>query len=1639
MSCVIVANGRRILHNIQVIAIVMTKGRIIVIICVAIFLSSSFRAYVVSIDTSTTAEILNQETHVKNAQGNNSSMDIGNYSKGGYHLATGMWSEPSSASYFVMNNDSDGDGINNLNDMKPLTPRRSLLGMPILNWSDYTFSPAWSSSDLEAESGGGRISTLDVNDDGRLDVITKSRKYLTDENGLAQSPSPSNSGVELVFDGNSDGELDYLVTNGGDWTNANGHIEYSINNQIYNSNHSFQVSTGTANGGTATMWSTFIKAEVGDINADGKIDIALLFPNSFQIYLQNNTGIELTPSISINTSVDLHSRGFKLVDIDGDYDLDIAFFGIGFENISSAFPTDGDGWLENSNGTFTSERTGGCGGGFQAALDFFDFDRDGDQDLLCIESRGGFGQLYQNDGNGSFSLNWTSNRGYYGDNMYGIGDLNNDGWEDLILVEGNSPHPVYYSGNKITIYLNILGNLEQGWVSDCDTDNDGACDIKGIALGDFDGDYDLDIFIASRPNHILLNANQSFDLEHTLTPYSDQNSAYGDYDQDGDLDFVTVGPSQGNSCSGCLLLYKNIGNNQFSSSPIWSSSPIAELGKTNFKWANLSGDGNLELIVSLWQSTNYIFSNINGSLSSNPVWNTSLSDTSSWSMGRTGLIHTFDVDLDGDLDLLITGVSGCSGNTNRIFLNNNGTIDANASISWPDQMTIDVESEDLNGDSYPELIILHACNNRISIHNNTAGIIETTSIWGFPHNGGSYSFNHSSYIHMPNTVNSQFWQVYDENALSMGDADGDGDVDLSIGRNIYENNNGILTKEKLLVDSNLSGPGTLFRDEPMKYSLDGYIHEIIPQYDNDYDGFFDSQDSFPNDPTQAIDFESDGYGDNPLGRYPDSCVGDWGDSWRDRWGCTDLDKDGQSDLYDDYINKPTQWVDSDGDGLGDNWGDVSINATRPTHWPGQWFDSAYNPDPFPLDFDNDGKEDEGLNGSQGPFDDCPYTYGTSTIDRVGCIDSDSDGFSDPDSNWGVLDGADNFPSEQTQWNDSDDDGYGDNQAGKDADAYPDDSTQWSDFDDDGYGDNPNGTNADAFSFDPTQWDDRDGDGYGDNPSPASQPDACPDIAGTSTKDGYGCLDADGDGWGLTDNCPNEAGNSTADKIGCSDVDGDDWSDSGDYDLDDPTVWSNIDGDEYPDQGGSTTLDSCPNEFGTSWLDRLGCADPDGDGWSSADGGWFIHPLGLADSHPTDASQWRDRDGDGYGDNQTGTNPDACPDLNGESKWNIVDGLRVSMLGCADNDGDGYTDDIDDCPIAPGSSSGITWGCPDSDGDGIQDVNDDCPSQLGSSNANLKACPDSDGDGIADLEDPYPLTSLSNNGTITDWDGDGYENSNDSFVFEETQWNDTDGDGLGDNSAGNNPDPYPNDRDNDGYDDPDDYSTNEKGCLINPQTGKDAFPSDNREWIDSDGDCLGNNADSDDDNDGYSDNAELQAGTDPLSADSKPTESFEIVVPGTSIGLGAWDLIGMFGGIPLFAWLAFGFVTRNRRAGKFEDQLRQAKSRDELEQIALRSEYSLMLRLIGPHQGIRLERLRAELDDVLESVQRPLDPMDQTSIVEASMSSGQELKSITPLPDEGPSLFATGITDEDGYEWLDHNGLQYYRSAGSDVGWNKWEN
>lgn len=58
-------------------------------------------------------------------------------------------------------------------------------------------------------------------------------------------------------------------------------------------------------------------------------------------------------------------------------------------------------------------------------------------------------------------------------------------------------------------------------------------------------------------------------------------------------------------------------------------------------------------------------------------------------------------------------------------------------------------------------------------------------------------------------------------------------------------------------------------------------------------------------------------------------------------------------------------------------------------------------------------------------DQCPSVAGNSTDDRIGCIDSDGDGYSDADENWNLSDGADAFPQNSQAWSDLDGDGYTD--------------------------------------------------------------------------------------------------------------------------------------------------------------------------------------------------------------------------------------------------------------------------------------------------------------------------------------------------------------------------------------------------------------------------------------------------------------------------------------------------------------------------------------------------------------------------------------------------------------------------------------
>ena len=616
-----------------------------------------------------------------------------------------------------------------------------------------------------------------------------------------------------------------------------------------------------------------------------------------------------------------------------------------------------------------------------------------------------------------------------------------------------------------------------------------------------------------------------------------------------------------------------------------------------------------------------------------------------------------------------------------------------------------------------------------------------------------------------------------------------------------------------------------------------YHWKVNPDLDSD--GVLNQDDAFPTDGTQWDDTDNDGFGDNPApANEPDACITTWGVSTQDRFGCPDADGDGYSDedsgwtiaegadrfptdgtqwvdtdgdgignnnfegthyilnssnllrlnqTGDSFPNDNTQWNDTDGDGHGDNFVNVSWLTIRPAEWPGDLASAANKIDAFPLDrtqwLDTDG-DWIGDNELSDRPDGCPTIWGNSVFDRLGCLDSDGDGWSDPDGNWLARTdcyGADAFPNDATQWCDEDNDGYGSNESGNNADEcpneagtstedrvgcsdrdgdgysnagdpFPDDSSQWADRDGDGRGDNPNGSNPDAFPDDTSQWKDTDGDGYGDNPGGFN--------GDKFSNDATQWHDTDGDGYGDNlegvngDVCPLKDGSSTNPVTrGCPDTDLDGFTDPEDAFPEDPFQWADTDGDGYGDNQGVPSGDECIDEAGGSYENnRHGCPDYDFDGWADVD-----------DAFPEDQEQWVDTDGDGWGDNYFYENTtiedldypgillnireqrgDAFPEIS--DQWSDMDGdgwgdnlssfyqpdtfpLHPSQWN--DFDGDGYGDEANYDPDGEGPLPIIaSWqpdGCRKEAGTSIGDPSFDLD----------WGCPDSDNDGIQNSKDPCP--------------------------------------------------------------------------------------------------------------------------------------------------------------------------------------------------------------------------------------------------------------------------------------------------------------
>ncbi|WP_117235029.1 hypothetical protein [Vibrio maerlii] len=265
------------------------------------------------------------------------------------------------------------------------------------------------------------------------------------------------------------------------------------------------------------------------------------------------------------------------------------------------------------------------------------------------------------------------------------------------------------------------------------------------------------------------------------------------------------------------------------------------------------------------------------------------------------------------------------------------------------------------------------------------------------------------------------------------------------------------------------------------------ISSVDTSSDNDGDGVPNAIDKFPDDPSEYQDSDHDGIGNKVDTDDDNDGINDTTDQYpTDSTRAGDFDHDGIDLLDDLYPN------DTDNDGYNN---DDDIFDNDPTEWADDDGDGLGDNkvDPYPNDTDNDGH-----NNDDDLFDNDPTEWADNDNDGLG-DNSDTD-----DDNDGFLDTEDAFPNDPDEYLDSDGDGTGNNSDNDDDgdgtldgdDQFPLDPTESQDSDGDGVGDN-----SDAFPHDGTESVDTDSDGKGDNS------DNCPTVSNNDQQD------SDGDGIG----------------------------------------------------------------------------------------------------------------------------------------------------------------------------------------------------------------------------------------------------------------------------------------------------------------------------------------------------------------------------------------------------------------------------------------------------------------------------------------------------------------------------------------------
>lgn len=299
-----------------------------------------------------------------------------------------------------------------------------------------------------------------------------------------------------------------------------------------------------------------------------------------------------------------------------------------------------------------------------------------------------------------------------------IGDVDGDG--DLDVVRGSFSDPT-------TLTLNGNGVLATSpvWSGPVEP-------TRCIALGDVDGDGDLDLVRGNNAfgSTLYLNTGGSFETTPVWRGLEEQTRviALADMDGDGDLDLIAANLNPGST------VYRSV-NGRFEATPMWTS-PVA--ASNGLAVGDVNGDGRPDIVLGNLNQPSTLFLNSASGLPTIPSWSGPVEPTRAVALG--------DIDGDGDLDL----VRGNLGAGSTLTLNTGGLFGAAPVWTGPTEQTYAIALGDVDGDALPDLVRGNTDGATVTLA--AAGTFASTLGWSGP--------------------------VEDSRSLALVDLDGDGDLDL---------------------------------------------------------------------------------------------------------------------------------------------------------------------------------------------------------------------------------------------------------------------------------------------------------------------------------------------------------------------------------------------------------------------------------------------------------------------------------------------------------------------------------------------------------------------------------------------------------------------------------------------------------------------------------------------------------------------------------------------------------------------------------------------------------------------------------------------------------------------------------------------